>query len=285
MTTDLCFEKKASIHYTHQQIQYTHNTSPSPNPITFEQHCHEFYELLYIVRGNGKYIAEGIEYPLHPHALFLEPPYEYHSVYPDSNRTYERIVLHFESSVLPDAVKNLPLLHQKSGTYFSLQTPDSPVCASFDVLHTLDERSHGQTFQASENEALLCSTLTQILLLLTNEHPVPPHAEESGTVRRIIEYLNQHLTEELSLDDLAKEFFISKYHLCRLFRSQTGASIFTYFNTKRMALAKQLLKSGDTATVVAAKLGYKEYSAFYRAYRKQTGESPVRRLTNNETEP
>ncbi len=278
MNPNHIFEKNLSI-------EYTHNTNQMPDLITFEQHCHDFYELLYILQGSGKYIVEGIEYPIHPHALFLVPPYEYHYVYPNGNRTYERIVIHFDKAILPDTVKELSLLHQKSGTYFSLQSTDTPVRASFDILRVLEDFSDETRSAHPENNILLCSTLSQILLLLTHEHSIPPDTEDSGTVRRIIEYLNLHLTEELSLDTIAKEFFVSKYHLCRLFHNQTGASIFTYFNTKRMALAKQLLHDGNNATAVAAKLGYKDYSSFYRAYRKQTGESPVRCLTSERTVP
>ena len=117
-------------------------------------------------------------------------------------------------------------------------------------------------------------------MLLTKETPEKTISPESDTVLRVIEYLNAHLCEELSLADLSKEFFVSKYHLSRIFHQQTVASIFTYLNTKRMALAQQMIAGGENATSVALKLGFKDYSTFYRAYRKQMGFSPVRKLAD-----
>ncbi|MBQ7336306.1 MAG: AraC family transcriptional regulator [Clostridia bacterium] len=265
------------IKQTYPKIQYSHGSSEIPNTAEFERHCHTKYEIIYILQGEGKYIVEGCEYPLHPHALLLMRPYEYHYVCPDRNRAYERIVIYFEENTLPDAIKNCPSIHGKQGNYYSLTDSSSPLRSAFEALSAIDALSEHGTKHTPEAEALLQATVAQIILLLTLETPAPPSTEDSAVVRHIIEYLNLHLTEEISLDNLAKEFFVSKYHLCRMFHQQTGASIFTYFNTKRIALARKMLADGENATAVALRLGFRDYSTFYRAYRKQTGESPVRK--------
>ncbi|MBQ8309568.1 MAG: AraC family transcriptional regulator [Clostridia bacterium] len=263
---------------TYPSLQYSNSASPIPNTSTFESHCHGTYEIIYILQGGGKHIVEGIEYPLHPHALLLMRPYEYHYVCPDRNRAYERIVLYFDEDALPTAVKSHPLLHDYSGNYFPLNTLNNPIRAAFDALDGIGALSQNGTVNTPEAEALLRATITQIVLLLTKETPETPLSDDLGVVHRVIEHLNGHLTEELSLEALAREFFISKYHLCRIFHRQTGASIFTYFNTKRIALAQQMIADGENATAVAMRLGFRDYSTFYRAYRKQTGQAPVRKL-------
>ena len=106
--------------------------------------------------------------------------------------------------------------------------------------------------------------------------------EELGA--RVIRYINENIDKNVSLDRLARRFFVSKYHLCRIFHKQTGASIFTYYNTKRMALAQQMINSGESATAVALRLGFRDYSTFYRTFRKQTGHSPVRKIPQKELE-
>ncbi len=248
-------------------------------PSEFERHCHTDHELIYITKGHGAYLVEGAEYPLRPHMLLLVRPYEYHSACPDPSLPYERVVIHFDADAyLPPAIASQPVLREHQGTCFLMKSADHPIRAAFEALDNIVPLSHGGKDPTPRAEALLCATLTQILVLLTLEAPLAPIRSVSDPVRRAIEYLNLHLTEELSLDALAKEIFISKYHLSRLFHAQTGASIFRYFNTKRMALARRMLEAGESATAVASRLGFRDYSTFYRAYRRESGEAPVRGL-------
>ncbi len=243
----------------------------------FERHCHSNYELIYIIEGEGKYIVEGVEYPLHPHALLLMRPYEYHYVCPAGSQNYERVVINFEPELLPIALREHHMLKGTYGNYFSLKSINNPIRAAYEILDSVIPLSNGGFEKNDKAEAFLQATVLQILLLLTQETPEKTISAESDTVLRIIEYLNRHLFEEISLETVAHEFFISKYHLCRIFHQQTGASIFTYFNTKRMAQAQQMIANGESATSVAFKLGFRDYSTFYRAYRKQFGKSPVRK--------
>ncbi len=259
-------------------IRASHSSFDVSDSAKFERHCHSSHELIYILQGEGKYIVEGVEYPLHPHALLLMRPYEYHYVCPHPNQNYERVVIHFDEQQLPDCLREHPMLREHGGNYFSLKSINNPVRAAYEMLDSLIALSFDGMQQTPEAESFLRATITQILLLLARETPEGAPTGEPGTVLRIIDYLNGHLCEELSLEALAREFFISKYHLCRIFHAQTGASIFTYFNTKRMALARKMIASGETATAAAAALGFRDYSSFYRAYRKQFGESPVRKI-------
>ena len=119
------------------------------------------------------------------------------------------------------------------------------------------------------------AAITQTLLLLSRES-VYSSAVEDDVVLRVISYVNRNLTSPLSLDALAREFYVSKYHLCRSFRRQVGASIFEYIATKRHALAESYLEGGMSAAEVAERVGYTDYSAFYRSYVKRAGHSPVR---------
>lgn len=259
-------------------LRASHLTFDENNKPTLEPHCHESHELLYVLHGEGKYIVEGVEYPLRPQSLFLMHPYEYHYVAPSLSHTYERIVFHFDASLLPDCLRDHPMLTQRGINYFHLKSMNSPFRNSYAMLDEVTALSNGGEESTPEAEAFLRSAITQILLLLARETPQKTDVVENGTVLQIIDYLNRHLCEDLSLEALAHEFFISKYYLCRIFRAQTGASIYTYFTTKRMALARQMITNGEAATTAATALGFRDYSSFYRAYRKQFGEAPVRTL-------
>ena len=92
---------------------------------------------------------------------------------------------------------------------------------------------------------------------------------------RVIRYLNDNITADISLDMLAKRFFVSKYHLCRAFKKHNGISVHGYVNQKRVLYAKQLIEAGETASRAAYQVGFGDYSAFYRAYVKVMGKAPT----------
>ncbi len=270
-----------NCHYlqAYSGIRVSRNYSEHADLAGFERHCHRSYELIYILQGAGKYIVEGIEYPMHPHALLFMQPREYHYARPEPSTPYERVVIHFDGAGVPEKLLDHPILNEQHGNYFPLGAGSHPIRSVYEMMDNIvplaGEDGTGSNAQA---EAFVRATLVQILSLLTLETPEQTISADSETILRVIDYLNQHLTEEISLDTLAKEFFISKYHLSRLFHAQIGTSIFNYINTKKIVLAQGLLAEGENANAVAFRLGYRDYSTFYRAYRKQTGESPVRKI-------
>ena len=90
----------------------------------------------------------------------------------------------------------------------------------------------------------------------------------------ILTYLNAHLTEDLSIDDLASRFYLSRSYLMHTFKEQTGYTIGGYLLTKRLFLAKELIAAGTPITEVCYSCGFQNYSTFSRAYKKSFGESP-----------
>ena len=258
---------------------YMHSYSPNPKSDLFERHCHDYFEILYVVRGAGKYVVEGVEYPLKPQTLLLTRPYEFHYVCPDAGCEYERYVFHFELSALIDSAAFLSILKNGSaaghGIYFPAESLSDTVRAIFSELDTACEMFAESSHRAAREETMLRANLTRLLFFLWKAKPETAVSDDETVVARVIDYINQNLTEEISLDVLAQRFFVSKYYLCHAFRRQTGVSIFTYVNTKRIAMAQQLLASGEPATSVAYAVGYGTYSSFYRAFCKQTGHPPA----------
>ena len=90
----------------------------------------------------------------------------------------------------------------------------------------------------------------------------------------IVKYINNHLSEELSLDIICDRFFISKSHINRKFKKVIGSTVWEYINIKRLLLAKELLHNGISPTNVYLKCGFKDYCTFFRAYKAKFGVSP-----------
>ena len=90
----------------------------------------------------------------------------------------------------------------------------------------------------------------------------------------IIDYLNEHLTEDISIDSLSETFFLSRYHLMHSFKEETGYTIGNYLSTKRLLLARDLILQGEPITNVCYECGFRNYSTFSRAFKKNFGYSP-----------
>lgn len=90
----------------------------------------------------------------------------------------------------------------------------------------------------------------------------------------ILDYVGEHLCENLSIDLIARHFYISKYYMMRLFKQETGYTLGQYISQKRLLLAKELLSSGVPGTQVCYDCGFKDYSTFSRAYKQLFGVTP-----------
>ena len=99
--------------------------------------------------------------------------------------------------------------------------------------------------------------------------------EVQTRIREILQYVNRHLYEELTLDELCRQFYISKTQLGRLFRAATGSTAWDYILVKRLIRARQLILSGVSITEASVCCGFRDYSTFYRAYKKRYDTSPT----------
>lgn len=259
-----------------------HAETPSPDPTHFESHCHTCYEVIYVVKGKGSYIVEGTEYPLLPNTVLLLAPYEYHYVCPEKNCPYERYVLNFDGDTPFDAERTLaPFFGEKGvtgvGIYFSAERLDDALRHTFEAFDTLDrfQSPDSPMFLSPQGSVLLRSMITQMLLLLGSSRAEQTALPRKSLVTDVIAFINENLSQQLSLEELSHRFFVSKYHLCRAFRQYTGNTFLAYVTTKRILLAQKLIDQGEAATEVAYRVGFRDYSSFYRAFRKQTGHAPA----------
>jgi AraC-like DNA-binding protein len=90
----------------------------------------------------------------------------------------------------------------------------------------------------------------------------------------VLDYLDKHITDDVSIDDLSGRFYLSRYYLMHSFKEQTGYTIGGYLSSKRLILAQSLIRQGAPVTEVCYAAGFKNYSTFSRAYKKNFGVSP-----------
>ena len=261
-------------------ITYHHSRTEKPDPSVFERHCHTAYELLYVIDGAGKYVTEGREYPILPGTLFFQRSFEFHSVIPEADCAYERYMINFDYNI-PKWDANFKAMLKSNdpgavGVYYSEKSLGGSIGSAFSMLDTIHDRLLPSGADVSKIQLMFETVITQVLLLLASGEEAESSVPVNKTVFEIIEYVNENLTSDISLDSIADKFYVSKYHLCRTFMKFAGVSLFSYINAKRIALAQSLIGAGEHPTDVSYKVGFSDYSTFYRAYKKQTGHSPSR---------
>ena len=259
--SDIC-----GLHFSHRV-----DDRPAENLVT--THCHDNYEILYVPSGEGRYIIEGSSYPIASGTLFVIRPFQYHYAHLSSDSQYERFVINFSQEHLVDEVRHLlsGLMESEdaSGRIYSAGTLADGLVSTFERLETALSLPSCERLSYSK---LLLSELI-VLLSVSGGQQMANEAGELGA--RVIKYLNENIDRNISLDKLAKRFFVSKYYLCRAFKKHNGISVHGYINQKRVAYAKQLIDSGETASGAAYRVGFGDYSAFYRAYVKIVGKAPT----------
>jgi AraC-like DNA-binding protein len=127
---------------------------------------------------------------------------------------------------------------------------------------------------------LQCKIVELLILLkkalsLAEKEPLP--SNESKTTAGVIEYINEHLTEELSTSKIADALFMDKSYLCREFKKNTGATISQYITKKRICKAVGLMAEGESCTDACYRSGFGNYSSFYKYYRRYTDSVPGER--------
>ena len=244
-------------------------------------HHHDFYEVYFFLSGNVQYNIESRSYLLTPGDVLLISPMELHQpMFGTEQREYERIVLWIDKQFL----ESIDLAERSFTACFDTKDPNHSNLLrpegvqrqflTFLLEQLIQENSSKDPYQ----EICALSYLAQILVLLNRlalqQRKEEPVTAPDSTVYSVLGYINEHYSENLTLDDLANKFFISKYHLSREFQRLVGTSVHRYIVQKRLVMAKQMLSSGKPSSEVYQSCGFGDYSNFYRAFKTEYQISP-----------
>ena len=252
-----------------EQILYQHSLSDDSNLI-YEPHCHTTCEIYYLLEGDVECTVEGTVYCPKPHSLLLIAPQKFHSTIVLSNRNYHRIRIHFSPDLLTEEEQKILLKpFYKENIYYE-------EIEQYHLKQYFDAIGEAVDLDREVRDIAFCtrtkSLLTQIYAISSEE--IEKEIAPNEDALKIMEYVKEHLTENMSLEGLADRFYISKNHLTNLFKKATGTTVNNYIMFKRIALAQEYIKKGDSLTEAAFKSGFNDYSSFYRSYKKVCGNAP-----------
>ncbi len=242
-----------------------------------EYHYHTFHKIIILLAGRAGYAIEGERYDLSPGDFVLVGRGSIHRPEVREDDFYERMILYISPAYLASLSTedcDLEGCFRQAQTAFRYVYRDeggSRVRQLFETLaRTVREGGYGA---ALLERAQFLELMVEVNRVCLGGHQVQATAGDSKVVA-LLQYLNLHLTEELSIDQLAERFYISKYHMMRRFRQETGYSIHGYLTEKRLLLAQRLLAQGASPSEAGEQTGYQDYSTFSRAYKKHFGRGP-----------
>ena len=246
-----------------------------------ESHTHDYYEFYFFLEGDISMEVDGELYPSRYGDVMLIPPGKRHrAVIHSQERPYRRFIFWISREYLRQLLSMSPaygylirhvdetgefVFHNDMVTFNGIQSK---------VIRLLEE-VHGDHF-GKEAQIPLC--VNDLILYLNRVayarlHPIGG-SEEQSLYQNLLLYLEEHLEEELSLERLAGEFFVSKYYIAHLFKDNMGLSIHQFIQKKRLAACRDAIGGQGKISQVYLTYGFRDYSSFYRAFKKEYGMSP-----------
>lgn len=251
--------------------------------ISFEFHYHNFNKIVIFIDGDVTYLIEGKSYKLKPWDILLINNNDIHKAVITPHKTYERIIMWINLDFLTKYNNNCNLmscfeLASEQG-FNLLRLKDNWIEIIKKILLDLKD-----TFKNKDlgYETLRIGLLLQFLVYINRLFLKQKNIKElqdikyDESINNILNYINEHLDQNLSINFLSSKFYVSKYYLMHRFKKQTGYTIHSYILQKRLIMSNLLIKEGKSIINACIQSGFGDYSNFIRAFKKMFGVSPKR---------
>ena len=262
--------------YLRESYRYFHLKDTAGQELDF--HFHDFDKLVILISGSVDYRVESSSYELKPWDVLLVKHHTIHKAEIDRSVPYERIVIYFDRRYFENIMPEAKLMEcfdlvDRHGRHLLQAAPEQLQELKSAILR-YEQLKGDERFGAF---AMGETMMIQLLIHVSRLSEVEPGNTESGydpKIQQVLSYINENFRTELSVDALAESVFLSKYHFMRVFKAQTGTTVYSYVRQKRLMHAARLIRDGTPAQKAAVDSGFGDYSAFHRAFRETFGTSP-----------
>ena len=272
MKKDQTFSREG---YLEENYHYFHLRDTAGQERDF--HFHDFDKIVLLLAGRVDYAVESVSYALRPWDILLVKHHTIHKALIDKSEPYERIILYLDGGYYDRLLPEAHLMDSfdeadRSGEYRLV--PDEAQRRALEETFLAYERAASDT--AFGAQTLRDTYILQLLVLIGRINAAPRREEQrfDAKIRQTLSYINENLARELTVDALAEQVYLSRYHFMRLFKAQTGNTVHAYVRQKRLLYAARLIREGTNANQAAEAAGFADYSAFHRAFRASFGISP-----------
>lgn len=261
--------------YLKEEFRLFHLKDRDSGEISY--HYHEFHKLILFQGGELTYRVEGRSYEMRVGDLLLVPAHAIHQPVIGTALPYERTILWLQTEELERRGLELCFRRCREENAYLLERDRYDKDRLLELLRALEASEAEDAFgREALSEALFLEIMVAVNRWLLGQAARPELAVERSDpkIDEILRYINRNLTEDLSVSALAGRFYLSRSWLMHRFKSITGCPIHQYVLQKRLILAAQLLRQGESVGEAARRSGFSDYSAFLRSFRKAYGVAP-----------
>jgi AraC-type DNA-binding domain-containing proteins len=270
------FEKKGYLDYDFKIFHIIDS-----NRRDFAFHYHDFNKILIILKGNINYTIEGKSYLLKPYDIVLVNAGEIHRPSVLDDKEYERIIIYVSRQFLGTYAQNDYDLNycferaQKEKTNV-LRINSLEKSKLYQVCRELEHSFQDNAFAKELYQKIIFLEFMIQLnrTVISNHINYLDSAIGNTKLVKILDYINEHLAEEITIDTIAERFYLSRYYLMHFFKEETGYTIGNYITEKRLLYAKNLVQSGCPVTEACFQSGFRNYSTFSRAFKNAFHTAP-----------
>ena len=260
----MCYNIYTMFSFTYGNLDFAHKIDDCSSPTEeYFKHMHAFAEMLYLVSGDVTYTVESETRRLGPGDLVFIAPGKYHFATVNlSQSPYERYVLKFPELLIPEYLKTSLFAH---APFFA------PSDSYGDIIKGLD--GYEENFTPEETNTLFSGELCKLLVFM-NRAASSERQNTNEFIDKIITYVDSHITESITLDSLASAFLFSKSYICNKLKKYMKIPVMQYIRSKKVLFAHSLILNGTKKCEAAEKVGFANYSTFFRAYQKLLKNNP-----------
>lgn len=258
-----------------KSFTYSHTREPAPPNKAFFLHNHnDNYEVLIFLSGDAEFHVEGSIYYPQPGDVIVVNSNEMHRTYMTSDKIYDRIVINANHGFfcMHPSLKNIFSSRRLGqGNILKLSELQYGI-----ILENCKRIEYYHQSHLSEITGQMIDNLIMEIMYTINQTDICGQTVKSSDkrIKNILAYINDNLTQKLTLENISSKFYINKYHLCRIFKATTGMTVNKYINCKRILLVKELHANGKSFTDASLEAGFENYATFYSVYRREMGVSP-----------
>lgn len=242
----------------------------------FPYHYHDFHKVVVFLSGKAVYHIEGKSYHLKPWDILLVSQYATHRPEIDPRVPYERFILWIRDDIAKSGLNQC--FRKASDRSFNLVRLDAEMREQLQrLLYELDAALADTQFGSSLlRDALFTQFMVYLNRIFLEKQYIFDRKSYTcdSQVEELLRYINRNLTEDLSVEALARKYYLSKYHLMRKFKAETGYTLHSYIVNRRLLMARNLIADGTPILKAAQMSGFADYTTFSRAYKKEFGAPP-----------
>lgn len=266
--------------YLNEDFKYFH--LKDKKNMDFESHYHDFNKIIIFISGTVTYLIEGKSYKLKPWDILFVSSNEVHRPIISPNEAYERIIIWINKNFLEkhntidcDLLTCFKLAADRKHNMLRLDANNINKVKL--ILQALGVENNSVAFASH----ILKNSLIIQLLVYMNRLFIEDKIDDSTLdveyderIVEIIDYINKNLGSTLTINNISSNFYINKYYLMHKFKEQTGFTLHSYIQQKRLLYAASLIRKGNQITGVYLDCGFGDYSSFMRAFKKMFQLSP-----------